>query len=108
MDTQHRGVPIPEEYTSAPSSPQTVAWRQGVNDALKALGIGGLMTVPLPAETRSVQYMSDDRPDDAQELVNQMTGRDRAVFGYLVRELDYMIQTADNRERNNRIHGDHG
>ena len=51
------------------------------------------------SEIRAVQLMINDTPDTAQSVISRMSGKDRAIFAYYLRELGYMIETADEDTR---------
>lgn len=51
------------------------------------------------SEILALQHMINDRPNTAQSVINKMHGKDRAVFAYYLRELGYMIETADEEAR---------
>lgn len=51
------------------------------------------------AEIRAVQLMIDDKPNRAQEVISNMTPKDRAIFAFYLRELGYMVETADEEAR---------
>ena len=51
------------------------------------------------AEIRAVQLLMDDMPNRAQEVIHNMTPKDRAIFAFYLRELGYMVETADQDAR---------
>lgn len=82
--------------------------RQGVvqsgNDSYSTMDPGSRPAVS-PAidadasEIRAVQLMINDRPNTAQSVISKMTPKDRAVFAFYLRELGYMVETADQDAR---------
>lgn len=51
------------------------------------------------SEIRSVQLLRDDKPNRAQQVIDNMTPKDRAVFAFYLRELGYMVEEADAKAR---------
>lgn len=50
-------------------------------------------------EIRAVQLLIDNKPEAAKLVIDGMSGKDRAVLYYYIRELEYMIDRADSRDR---------
>lgn len=50
-------------------------------------------------EIRALQLMIDDKPQTARVVLAEMPGKDRAVLMYYFREMGYMIERIDSRER---------
>jgi hypothetical protein len=46
-------------------------------------------------EIQALQQVIKDRPNTAQGVIDKMSGRDRALFSYYLRELGLMIENAD-------------
>jgi hypothetical protein len=46
-------------------------------------------------EIQALQSVINDKPNTAQRFVDRMSGRDRALFAYYLRELGLMIENAD-------------
>lgn len=51
------------------------------------------------AEIRAMQLMIKDKPNTALSVIMKMTGKDRAILAFYLRELGYMIETADAEAR---------
>lgn len=50
---------------------------------------------PHSKEIQSLQQVINERPNTAARLIENMTGKDRAIFAYYLRELGLMIENAD-------------
>lgn len=51
------------------------------------------------SEIRALQLLINDAPDVAQSVVRRMSPKDRAIFAFYLRELGYMVETADQDAR---------
>lgn len=54
------------------------------------------------SEIRVMQLIMNDRTHIAQSVISKMHGKDRAVFAFYLRELSYMVETADESARSAR------
>lgn len=53
------------------------------------------MDFRLAEEEAALRLLIEDRPDQARVMVNAMSGKNRAIFAFYIRELGYMIEEAD-------------
>lgn len=54
----------------------------------------GTEDLPLP-ELRALNLVINDKPNGAQRVIDDLSGKDRALYTYYLRELLLMIEAAD-------------
>lgn len=67
-----------------------------MDDARAVASAGRTIKEPeYPREIGALQELINDRPNSAAVIIERMTGKERAIFAYYLRELGLMIETAD-------------
>jgi len=69
-----------------------------ISDTKKSSPFHPLIDVSAP-EVRALQLLMNDKPNQAQSVISQMAPKDRAIFAFYLRELGYMVETADQDAR---------
>lgn len=116
-DGFYRGVPLPDSLVQAyatnfPEDSYPAGWRDGVDAVLTRYGdmqptedtaqdtsaVVQDRTALSPAdEVNAFALVTEDRTDEARDIVSRMSGRDRAVLSFWLRELEDIVLHLETR-----------
>lgn len=102
----YRGVPMPTRIGQAGHAQYSEGWEDGVDAVLTRYGdmqptedtAQDPDAVRSPAdEVNAFALVTEDRTDEARDIVSRMSGRDRAVLSFWLRELEDIVLHLETR-----------